>query len=334
MDLLFGYTWSQWLAYFYLYCFLGWCFESTYVSIHEKRLVNRGFLRGPVIPIYGAGGIMMLLLSAVFTGQYIAMFFMGMLCATVLEYVTGVVMEKLFKVRYWDYSDQKLNFQGYICLSSTIAWGVLTVLFTGVINRPMEYLILLPDTTALGVAVICISAVFLFDVGASVRAALDLAEALEKFAQARRDLEDLRVQMALLRADVKDASVSCLGQMRETAAARITEAKALPGRGLEYAKAAPERGFVRLSDLKAELLASFADFENECRARPEYLTLTGRLREIRLPRPTPSRFTARVQRAIFRGNPGAVSRRYGDALRELKEQVLQRSGGSDDDSAA
>ena len=66
---MYTYTWYQWLAFFYVYCFLGWIFESTYVSLKQKRLVNRGFLRLPMLPLYGSGAVMMLWVSLPVRGQ-------------------------------------------------------------------------------------------------------------------------------------------------------------------------------------------------------------------------------------------------------------------------
>ena len=128
----------QWLAYFLIYCFIGWCFESTYVSIRKRQLVNRGFMRGPLLPIYGSGAIMLLLVSMPFRDNLWLTYLSGLVGATVLEYLTGVVMLSLFKVRYWDYSNQKIQFQGHICLSSSLAWGLLTVAMTKFIHPVVE----------------------------------------------------------------------------------------------------------------------------------------------------------------------------------------------------
>jgi uncharacterized membrane protein len=129
----------QWLLFFFIYCFVGWIIESTYVSLKSKKLVNRGFLRGPYLPLYGSGAIMMLVVSAPFLENGFFVFLSGVVGATVLEYVTGVTMEALFKVRYWDYSDEKFNFQGHVCLGTSLAWGVLTVAMTDLIHKPVEY---------------------------------------------------------------------------------------------------------------------------------------------------------------------------------------------------
>ena len=124
---MFNYQPLQWLFLFFFYSFFGWCFESTYVSIMEKHLTNRGFMRGPFLPLYGSGGIMMLVVSKPYYDNIFLVFIAGCIGATALELVTGIVMEALFKVRYWTYDHKKFNFKGYICLESTIVWGICTV---------------------------------------------------------------------------------------------------------------------------------------------------------------------------------------------------------------
>ncbi len=132
----------QWLFFFYFYCFFGWCFESSYVSLKSGKLVNRGFMRGPFLPLYGSGAIMMLVVSMPFRDNILLTYIAGVIGATSLEYITGVTMEALFKVRYWDYSNQRFNFQGHICLSSSIAWGFLTILMTRVVHMPIEQFVM------------------------------------------------------------------------------------------------------------------------------------------------------------------------------------------------
>lgn len=113
------------LAWFWLYSFCGWIWESSYVSIRQKKLVNRGFVNGPLLTLYGTGAVMVYLILRPFEANVWALYFGGVIVATVLEYVTGVLMETIFHAHWWDYSNQKFNFQGKICLSSSIAWGSL-----------------------------------------------------------------------------------------------------------------------------------------------------------------------------------------------------------------
>ena len=131
---MYTYSMTQWLAFFFIYCFFGWCFESVYVSVHEHRWVNRGFMTGPYIPLYGSGAVLMLFLTIPVRGNYLLMYIVGAIGATVLEYITGTVMENLFGVRYWDYTDKKFNFHGRICLEATVLWGFFTLAMVEVIS--------------------------------------------------------------------------------------------------------------------------------------------------------------------------------------------------------
>lgn len=94
----YSYSAAQWLLVFYLYCMLGWCFESTVVSVGQRRLVNRGFLRGPMLPIYGFGAVILLHVSLPLKQHPVWLYLASMIAATVFEYIVGVVMEKIFKV--------------------------------------------------------------------------------------------------------------------------------------------------------------------------------------------------------------------------------------------
>jgi len=118
------YTFSTWLFFFYFYCFLGWIWETCYVSVLKAKWVNRGFMRGPFLPIYGSGAIVVLVFTLPFRTNAVFVFFAGMISATILEYFTGVAMEKLFHVRYWDYSNYFINLNGRVCLEGSIIFGL------------------------------------------------------------------------------------------------------------------------------------------------------------------------------------------------------------------
>ena len=204
-----GFVYMVSMAYFfYFYSFLGWIFESSYVSVKQRRLVNRGFLRIPLLPLYGSGALMMLIVSRPFQDSLLLTWLSGFTGATVLEYGAGWAMEQLFKVRYWDYSSQRFNFHGYICLSSSVAWGFLDNFFmTDLIHRPIEKLVCgIPVILDL-LLILPVTAVFLQDAFASIREALDFGHSLERANQIRQELDGLRVQTALLKS-------GCRGQNR------------------------------------------------------------------------------------------------------------------------
>ena len=235
------YTWYQWLTFFYLYCFFGWIFESSYVSILKRRFVNRGFLRIPMLPLYGSGAVMMLVVSEPFQDSLLLTWVSGVIGATILEYVTGWAMEQLFKVRYWDYSNQKFNLHGYICLSSSIAWGFLTIFMTHVIHKPIERAVLsLPVMwDILFVAVVTV--VFTADAIVCTREALAFGRSLEA---ARKLRQDLDTRLAGRRADLE---------------ARLEELRSRTGNRLEGLRGKSESQLLELLKEKEASLAAIRE---------------------------------------------------------------------------
>lgn len=206
---MYHYSITQWLFFFYVYCFLGWCFESAYVSLKNRRPINRGFMRGPFLPIYGSGAIMMLVVSNPFQTlnipwNYVWTYIGGCIGATILEYITGVLMESLFKVRYWDYSNQKFNFQGQICLTSTLAWGGLTLLMTYLLHKPVEHVVLAIPGTVLSGMTFLLTAVIGADFALSFKAALDLKDVLVKMEKAKEEMSLLQKRVDVLIALTND----------------------------------------------------------------------------------------------------------------------------------
>lgn len=113
--------------YFLLYSFIGFILETSYVYLMDKKWVQRGFLFGPVIPIYGFGAIAIILGLSSFKDQMAHIFIFGILLTSTLEYITSYVMEKLFDMRWWDYSQRKYNIKGRICLRNSLIFGVLSL---------------------------------------------------------------------------------------------------------------------------------------------------------------------------------------------------------------
>lgn len=186
---MYSYHFREWLSFFYFYCIFGWCFESSYVSIKEKRLTNRGFLRGPWLPLYGSGAILVLWLTLPFQETPLLVYVVGALGATVLEYVTGETMVRLFKVRYWDYSNQRFQYKGHICLSSSIAWGFLSLLMVYVAHQPVERFIFWMNEEVVSVLTFGITVFIVYDFSNAFRRAMDLRELLLQAEQIRAELE-------------------------------------------------------------------------------------------------------------------------------------------------
>ena len=117
------------IAYFIIYSFFGWVMESVLKTYLQKKPVNSGFLYGPFCPIYGFGAIFMFLFLQGFKDSIILLFIIAFFSLSIWEYIVGWLLEKIFHTKYWDYSDHKINFQGRICLTNSIFWGLLGILF-------------------------------------------------------------------------------------------------------------------------------------------------------------------------------------------------------------
>ena len=198
------YSAGQWVLLFFFYCFCGWVWESCYVSLCQRHWVNRGFLRGPLLPIYGSGAIIILFATLPVAGNLILVWLLGMLAATALEYVTGAAMEALFKVRYWDYSDKKCNLNGHICLSSSIAWGFFSILLVKFIHPPIARLLADVPAWLVDPLALALTVVFTVDVVQSVQAALDLREVLSKLTEENEDLRRLAKRAEVAAAFAED----------------------------------------------------------------------------------------------------------------------------------
>ncbi len=129
MDTLYDFLWL-----FMIYSFLGWVVEVSFIAITQGRLLNRGFLNGPLCPIYGFGMIGVLILLEPVSGNLLILFLGGMAVCTALECFVGWALDKIFHMRWWDYTDKPLNFHGYICLSYSVMWGLGAVFVVRIIH--------------------------------------------------------------------------------------------------------------------------------------------------------------------------------------------------------
>ena len=113
------------INWFFIYSFLGWIWESCYVSIKSKKPVNRGFINGPLCTIYGFGAVSVYLILKDFDRNLLILYAGGVIVATALEFVTGWLMETIFHTRWWDYSNNKFNVHGYICLGCSLVLNLM-----------------------------------------------------------------------------------------------------------------------------------------------------------------------------------------------------------------
>ena len=301
---MYDYTITQWLFFFYFYCFFGWIFESTYVSIKSRKLVNRGFMRGPFLPIYGSGAIMMLVVSMPFQDNLVLTYFAGCVGATALELVTGIAMESLFKVRYWDYSNQRFNYKGHICLSSTIAWGFLTILMTEFLHKGVERLILAVPYGIVTVLTVVMSVYIIVDFTLSFKTALDLRDVLIGLEKAKAEMERIQKRLDVIVAVANDE----IEHRRQENSMRMDELmEHIEGRF----GAVKERMRLNPSEFMEEVREEISELRSRYTIEKEHRMQFRHLKDF-------------YQRNMIKGNPGMYSKRFGEALEELKKAAEER----------
>ena len=301
---VFSYTTDQWLLFFFIYCFCGWIFESTYVSLRKHRFVNRGFMRGPFLPLYGSGAVLMLVVSIPVEKNLLLVYLAGCVAATALEYVTGVCMESLFKVRYWDYSNQKFNYKGQICLSSTLAWGGLTIFLLKVIHPPIERFVLGLPTQLVSVITHVLTALIGVDMALSFKAALDVRDVLVKLTALKGDLDNLQnranVIVAFAQADMLEK--------KEELEKRLEER-------LEGPLAKLERTVSRLEEQKEKLGEKRPEFEG---LKTRVAVTKEKISQVK------KNGLDFYGRSLLKNNPTATSEEFKEALKVLKESLEER----------
>ena len=178
---------------FFVYGFLGWCTEVAYAAAKQGKFVNRGFLNGPICPVYGIGvGVVVQFLTPV-ENNLVLLYISSTILVTVIEGITGFLLEKIFHNKWWDYSEQPLNIGGYVCVLFSLIWGVFCVLIVKIIH-PLIYKVLTMIPLVLGIVVMaCLAVGLLADLYVTASGILKMnrrLEAMEKIAAELKELSD------------------------------------------------------------------------------------------------------------------------------------------------
>lgn len=185
-----------WVMYFYIYSVLGWVAETIYCSVGQRSFAERGFLNGPYCPIYGFGAIIILQALYPYTDHPAIIFLLGMVLTSALEYMVSVLMEKLFHMRWWDYSEHRFNLNGRVCLLNSTLFGILCLILTMVIHPFLETVMSKAPFLWIEVAVAIFTVGMAIDLIFSVRATLRLGHHLDRLKEAeeklRHELEEAK----------------------------------------------------------------------------------------------------------------------------------------------
>ena len=251
--------------WFFLYGCIGWCVEVVYAAVKEHKLVNRGFLCGPICPIYGFGmvglvySVQLIPLPDSGSMSAVSIFFIGMVLTTAIELVGGWVLYKLYHIRWWDYSKMKYNLGGYICPQFSLVWGLGSVLMIKVVHpllargsNPMPFRVML-------ILDIVLLILFVVDVIVSTAAAIGLNKYLS-------EIDELRARLRV----TSDKLTTVLGTGAMTADTVLDEQK------LQLALAKLE-GRENAAELRAEATARVAELREKLAAVDRHPLSTRRL---------------------------------------------------------
>lgn len=330
-SLLAEYSVGQWMLVFYLCSFAGWCWEVSLYLVKERRFVNRGFLSGPILPIYGFGALIVLATCLPVKDSALAVALLGAFAATLLEYVTGFVMEHTFHVRYWDYSKRPLNLNGYVCLLSVVTWAVFSVAVVCIVHPAVHPYIRRIPTQIAGTMAAALSAFAVVDVVFAVRRALDLRALLESMERYARELEAVYGGL--------DTISDRVGDMIRSFAEQVDERREELSAGLQHITSARGRVVQLLAEKRISLEEGvrerFANFESILEDVADFLPDVSALRaeveaaKERYDRQSEALRSVRARhmvraKKVLRANPGVSSRWYGRALEQLERARDER----------
>ena len=259
--------------------------------------------------MYGTGAIMMLVVSMPFADNVLLTYFAGVVGATALEYVTGVAMEALFKMRYWDYSGRFMNYKGHICLRSSIAWGFFTILMTRVIHMPIEQLMYAMPEKLLHHLTVLLTVYIVADFTLSFKAALDLRDLMVRLVGMKEELLRMQKRLDVLIAFNNDEKEQKRLDREERRSTRLRDLTA----GLE-------QGFAMIKD--AILNRPSAYGEN---VREEIAELRGKFSSYRERETGYGRLLDFYKRDMIRNNPTMRSDEYESEFEELKEMANDKA---------
>lgn len=277
-------------AFFFIYGVLGWCVEVAYAAVKQGEFVNRGFLNGPICPIYGVGVVSVICCLGEVKGNLAVLYAASVVLVTVIEGITGFVMDRLFHHKWWDYTDQPLNIGGYVCLVFSLIWGVFCVFIMKIFQPVVKGVVIhIPFIIGLIVLIVCAIAMSA-DLYVTASAVLKLNKKLEAMDKIAAELHELSDRMG------------------ENIYENVKEGMEKEEKLKEKAQYAKEAG----RELKAE-------YDAELRIRRE--ELLAKKEELHARYEKLLKEKGVVGERLLQAFPGMESRKYKAALQELKKSI-------------
>ena len=294
--MIFGMTYFQICLYFLIYSFGGWVVEVIFHAVALGKVINRGFLNGPVCPVYGFGVLSVFaLLNTIQSGGHVMnegmIFLFGVVLATAVELIAGWLLDVCFHARWWDYSDKPLNFHGYICLEFSLIWGLAIVMVVKVFQKYVEAQTSHTPATWEWVVVAVLYAVYLTDFIVTVAVIQGLNKKLTRLDKVRSDLRIVSDRLSDTLATTTIDTAQKVGEGKVQAALAKAEF-------LDATVAQKEKSIEMLRVKRAELQAQFDELSNSITNH----TIVG-------------------QGRIIKAFPKMKHRDYSELIQELKKRL-------------
>lgn len=292
------------LWYFIIYAFIGWCTEVVYAAVSTGKLVNRGFLNGPVCPIYGFGVLAVIDFLTPVKNNLLLSYAGSVALTSAIEFVTGWILEKAFNHKWWDYSEYPFNIKGYICLKFSLAWGTACLLIMNVIHPMIQNFTSYINIEAGKIMLSIFLTIITVDVIATVQSVLKLNRQLSKINEMAAKIKSISDDMA---EKISEESISIVEKGEELKAVIEEQKLAVSGileeRLSEVELTIEDRKEI-LSQKIEEKKAIIRQLKNN---RDEMLSLS---------------FFG--EKRLLNAFPGIKSRHYKEALDDLKEKILRK----------
>lgn len=172
--------WYDVLLCFFVYGCLGWCTEVVFAAVRQRKFVNRGFLNGPICPIYGIGVVSVVVILEPLMDNTVLLYLGAVILVTALEWITGFLLEKLFHHKWWDYSNMPMNLNGYVCVLFSFIWGIACVVIVRDIHPAIYHMLTLPPRWVRILVSILLLLLLAVDLYVSVNGILKLNQRLKK----------------------------------------------------------------------------------------------------------------------------------------------------------
>ena len=331
-------TYYDILFSFFIYGFLGWCSEVAFAAFKQHSFVNRGFLNGPICPIYGVGVTVVVYFLTPYKDNLILLYALSTVLVTVLEGITGYLMDKIFHHKWWDYTNQPLNIGGYVCLIFSLVWGVACVLIVRVIHPVIhKILTFIPHTLGLVMLVVLEVCIFV-DLYVTAAGILKLNHQLEAMAKIAAELHEISDKLG---ENIHEGMMDTM-EATEERRKKLEAATAESRKKLEYAT---EEGRRKLENVTEESRRKLEYATEEGRRKLEAATqgsrrklsegrtriggtadearqqLQARSEELRKKYEELAGQGGAVSRRLMKAFPRMESRQYKETFNELREKL-------------